>query len=515
MHKSTQVYKPKINVTIDPEVFLPVYQHLIESKNNIEFLYGSRDSGKSRHIAQVLVTICMAHPKFKCPMIRKVANTVLDSQYALIKQVCEEWKVDHLFKFTTSPQPKIVCANGGSFLGRGMDDAKKIKSLTDPTHAWIEEGSDLEEDDWTIITTSLRSNNAQTQIWYSFNPDVPMQAYEEFFLYKRYFCDANGTPIPELTFTRTITETIINPKTGLEETMKLTYGCTHSTFYDNPYCPPSRKIMYENLAKTSEYYYRVYCLGLWGRRKTGGEFLREFQSNVHAKDFIAYDPFSTVHISLDSNVYPHIAITVWQLEKLNEEHELDFWDVKQIHELPAADPENIASAAGRKIVRWLHSIDYQSTVFLYGDKSTKARNNIDDAKRSFFQIIQEAIIVAGWKVEDRILSNPPPVRSMGDFVNDMLAGNLDFAQIRISRTNLQSINDYLETKTDKDGAILKVRKADYDGGPSYEHFGHLTDTLKDFIYQAFWQEYASYVNRHNTLKPGGISAINRESKITF
>jgi PBSX family phage terminase large subunit len=510
MAKQTKVYKPKIDVTIDPDMFLPVYRHLLVKSYDIEFLWGSRDSGKSRDVAQRKIIRCLGNPHFKCAMIRKVANTVVDSQYALIKSVCEEWNIDHLFKFTTSPQPKIVCANGGVFLGRGMDDPKKIKSMTDPTDAWIEEGSDFIEDDWTIITTSLRSNNANVQIDYSFNPDIPGgEAFEDFWLFKRYFCELNGEPIKDLSFTRTITE-------RLEDGTKaeITYRATHSTFYDNPYCPPARKVYYEGLGRVSDYWHRVYCLGLWARRKTGGEFLKGFEEKIHANQILSYNPHTTIHISIDSNVYPHIAVTCWQLEKTV----IDFktvWDINQIHELPAEDPENTASAAARKIIRWLQQIGYSSTVYWYGDRSTKARNNIDDAKRSFFQIIDETLISNGYRTKDMIHPYAPPVRSIGEFVNAILIQELTFARIRISKACKQSINDYLETKTDKDGSILKIRKSDYEGGPSYEHNGHLTDTLKDFIYQAFSQEYASYVNKHNRLIVGGLTTVSRGPKVTL
>jgi len=505
----TRVYRKKISVDYDPEASLPVYRHLLDHTYDIEFLYGSRDSGKSRDIAQRKILKCLSNRHFKCALIRKVANTVKDSQWALIRSIVEEWKISGLFIFTTHPL-EIRCISGGVFLGRGLDDPKKIKSLTDPTDAWIEEGSDIEEEDWTIITTSLRSNRQKVQIDYSFNPDIPGgQAYEDFWLYKRYFCEENGNPIQDLNFTRKITE-VLNDGTIAE----LTYRATHSTFYDNRYCPPERKAYYEGLAKVSEYSYRVYCLGLWARRKTGGEFLRGFNEKTHASRILPYNPATTIHISMDSNVYPHIAITCWQLEKKFENNQT-IWDVNQIHELPASDPENTASAAGRKIVNWLKSIGYVGTVFWYGDRSTKSRNNIDDAKRSFFQIIDETLILAGFRTVDRIHPYAPPVRSMGEFCNAIFTQELTFARIHISRSCKQSINDYLEAKTDKDGGILKIRKADYEGGPSYEHNGHLTDTLKDFIYQAFPDEYSLFVNRHNRLAPGGLSTVSRLPKVTL
>lgn len=489
---------PKINIDIDPDNFLPVYQPTLGSTNDIEFLYGSRDSGKSRHIAQVMITLCLALPKFKCPLIRKVANTVKDSQWTMIKEVVEEWKMDHLFKFTTSPL-EIKCVSGGVFLARGLDEPKKIKSLTNPTHAWIEEGADITSDDWTIITTSLRSNDYKTQIWFSFNPDIP-GIYEDFWLYQRYFAHT-----ADLNFTRTLVEEL---KDGT--LVEIIYRATHSTFYDNRYCRPERKAYYEGLAKTSEYEHRVYCLGLWGVRKTGGEFLKRFQTNLHVKRNIVYDPMHPLFFSLDSNVYPYCAVGVWQIIKEGE-----VWYARQIAELPAIDPENSGSGVAKKIIKYLHQVEYyEMTVHICGDRSTKNRNTIDEQKRSFFMIVNEAILAAGFRTKDCYLPFSPAPSGIADFANAIFNNELPHLQIEIAHTCTESIKDYIITKADRDGNILKINKADYEGGPSYQHNGHFTDTLKDMIVQAFFDFYQAYVNRHKTMQPGGISKISRTSKIT-
>lgn len=489
---------PKIHVDIHPDNFLPVYQHTLGSDMDYEFLYGSRDSGKSRHIAQILVTLCLAMPKFKCAMIRKVANTVKDSQYEMLKQVCEEWKIDHLFKFTTSPVATIKCKSGGVFLGRGMDDPKKIKSLTNPSHAWIEEGADLEEDDWTIITTSLRSNNYKTQIWFSFNPDVP-GIYEQHWLYKRYFAWT-----PDLSFSAQIDETL---KDGTD--VHIRYRATHSTFYDNQWCPAERKATYEGLAKVSEYDHRVYCLGLWGTRKTGDEFLKRFKSNIHVKKLLRYDNRYRVYFALDNNAYPYCAIGVWQIIK-----EEGIWYARQVAELPAANPDNTASGVGKIIARWLLSARYRETALICGDRSTKSRNTIDPQKRSFFQIVNETVLSHGFRTEDKFLQFAPTVSSIGDFVNAVFNEEIPTIRIEIADICQESIKDYTITKADREGNILKINKADYEGGPSYQHNGHFTDTLKDMLVQAFFPEYETYVNRFAAIKPAGISVVSRQSNIT-
>jgi len=296
------------------------------------------------------------------------------------------------------------------------------------------------------------------------------------------------------------------------KTLKPSWHYIQSRIYDNvPLLAEQPDYLPQLKENLNHYEYEVFVEGNWDvQLKTGGEFLRNFELDQHVKA-VTYDESTTVHISLDSNVYPYIAVTCWQLFRTDTG-----WKVKQVHEIPCEDPYNTASWAGKSIVKWLNDIGYNEKVFLYGDRSTKNRNNIDDNKRSFFQIVNETILNAGFKTVDKILSYAPSVSSIGDFVNAIFAGEVKGIDIVIGETCKKSINDYIETKTDKDGTILKIRVPHPTiEGITMEKNGHLTDTLKDFMVQAFYQEYQMYVNRHKKLIPGGISQISRTGNITL
>lgn len=242
--------------------------------------------------------------------------------------------------------------------------------------------------------------------------------------------------------------------------------------------------------------------------QAGGEYLDEFRS-THVRP-VTYDPTLPVHVSMDNNTLPYIAITVWQILRIP-----DCYVVRQIKELPASEPENSASKAGKKIVKYLNEIKTNETVWIYGDYSTKNASTIDDNARSFFQIVNEQIINGGYRTKDMMLPHASP-SSIGDFINAILKGEITGIRIEIGEHNLISINDYNDTKKDKNGGILKVVAKDPATGASYQPFGHLTDTFKDFIVQAFRDEYIAFVNRHAKLLPGGISQPRRgHDNITF
>jgi hypothetical protein len=263
--------------------------------------------------------------------------------------------------------------------------------------------------------------------------------------------------------------------------------------FDNPYVP---RAYLESLKMLSQFEYMVFVEGNWDiQLKTGGEYLEAFELTKHVKP-VEYDDTTTVRISLDNNVLPYIAVSAWQLIKNGEG-----WIIRQFQELPAKEPENTASQAGKKIGRYLNSIGYQSRVFLNGDRSTKARNTIDDDKRSFFQIIDQNIQKEGFITKDCMDNKAPSVSDIGDFVNAILRDEVKGISIEIGENCKESISDYIVTKKDKDGGIIKKRITDPKTGASYEPNGHFTDNLKDLVYQAFKPEYEKWKNRFRNHVP--------------
>lgn len=253
---------------------------------------------------------------------------------------------------------------------------------------------------------------------------------------------------------------------------------------DNPNLPPE---YVENLKNLPRYEYEVYVLGNWNiQLKTGGEFLKSFELDQHVKP-LRYDIEKTFHVSIDSNVLPYIAVSLWQIEKLN-----DHYYCRQVHELPAKDPINTARKAAQNLADWLKSIEYKDKLFIYGDPSTKSSNNIDDDKKSFFDLFTGTLRNNGFEIQDRMSRSNKSVSSMGDFVNAIFENRIKNISIQINESCKTSINDYIETKQDKDGGILKKRETDPQTKTSFEKHGHFTDNLKDFICQCFESEFIQF-----------------------
>lgn len=285
-----------INITIPKKAFLPCYHHLLNSTSDIDFLWGGRDSGKSAHIARQLVVDCLSLPYFRCVLARKVFNTIKESQWQMIKDVCEAWGVDHLFTFNKNPL-EIHCQNGNKFICRGLDDSANLKSISNPSHCWAEEMNQMTQDDFILIMSSLRYNSGKVKMWCSFNPECDGD-YEDFWIYKTFFKDQTSE-----SFTGTW-QIEIPPMNGKPaETVTYVYTSTHTTYHDNKYCKPERAAFLEQLAVLDPYYYLVFTKGKWGNRKNEDPFCFTFEKEKHVIPTRLNRQYEVI-LSFDFNVNP-------------------------------------------------------------------------------------------------------------------------------------------------------------------------------------------------------------------
>ena len=298
---------PVININIDYDnVFLPVYKPLLTTDAKLKFIYGGRDSGKSRDIAQRKIIDCLLKPFFRCILIKKTHASIKDSQWQLIKDICEEWGIEHLFDFRTSPLEIRCKVNGNKFICRGMDDPAKIKSINEPSDAWVEEGNQLTMEDWIYIITTLRSNRGPVGIEMSFNTETKGD-YEDFWLYKEYFSHTT-----EKSFTHTKTISFGNEKIDIK------YIAIHTTYRDNPYVSTERKAYHEGLQTMNYYWYKVFTLGEWGNEENNSPWLFAFNRQKHVSHTEIFAKRSEIlYLSWDFNRNPTVC-TVIQWDQVKQ-----------------------------------------------------------------------------------------------------------------------------------------------------------------------------------------------------
>jgi phage terminase large subunit len=467
-----------VSLEFHDDIFLPVYRPLVNLTSaefeffDIDFLYGGRDSGKSRHIAMQLVIDCLMSKYFRCVLVRKVGNTIKDSQWQLIKDVVEEWGLSSLFKFSKSPL-EIRCANGNVFICRGLDEPTKLKSISNPSHCWVEEGNQITSEDFVTILTTLRYNEGNTKTWFSFNPECDGN-YTDFWLWQEWFSHTT-----DLSF-----KWIKTVEVG-EEKINYSVRATHSTYKDNPYCKPQRKALYESYknSKNNAYWYQTYTLGLWGFKRSGGEFWKSFDEAQHCHDLQPRK--STYHVVVDNNVAPYLSVQLWQVDMAGK-------TADQMDEIPCSSPYNTAARAAKRTAGYFNSLGYRDIVYMYGDPSANAKSTIDDEGKSFFAKFIDTLRNEGFKIVDRVGKSAPSITQSASFINEIYETNYAGWKIRINNKCRRSIEDYTMVKEDAEGKMLKKREKDKDTGQTFERYGHFSDCKRYFITTILADLYVKY-----------------------
>ena len=223
-----------MQVTIPRGAFNPLFRpYLTDNTHRYLILYGGAGSGKSVFAVQRFLYRLLTLPLCNILVVRAVAATNRDSTYALFRQVISRWGLSELFSCKDSDL-RISCANGNSVIFKGLDDTEKLKSITFPkgelTDIWIEEASEVLEEDFNQLDVRLRGKGAHKQMVLTFNPVSVLH-----WLKLRFFDRQDPRAV-----------------------------VLKSTYKDNQFLDEDYKRTLEGYKDTDPYYYSVYCLGEWG-----------------------------------------------------------------------------------------------------------------------------------------------------------------------------------------------------------------------------------------------------------
>lgn len=208
------------------DTFMPLFS----DTHRYLVLKGGGGSGKSIFAGRKVLERVTSERGHRWLVVRKVARTLRESCFKqLVSQLFEHYPQSGFRVNKTDMM--ISFPNGSEILFAGLDDVEKLKSIYNITGIWIEEASELLESDFNQLDIRLRGNTRYyKQIILSFNP-VSIQHW----LKKRFFDIADSR------------------------------ARTHeSTYKDNRFLDEEAVRTLEAFRDTDEYYYTVYCLGMWG-----------------------------------------------------------------------------------------------------------------------------------------------------------------------------------------------------------------------------------------------------------
>lgn len=505
----------------NPNAFL-LLKYVLDATVRFIILYGGSSSGKTFSVAQVILILTMWEGS-NTLVLRKVATSIKDTIYQSFKAAAESLGIYGHFKFVDSLKVITCLDNGARIVFKGLDDEEKIKGLESFKRVVMEELNEFEERDHKQIRKRLRGMEGQ-QIVHMFNP-----VDESNWIKKKLFdpqewhevpmeVEIGGKNLPvELTTVKSLRmnegTTVLNPRTKEPEYRPPNTVVLQSTYLNNFWIVGSPDGTYgfydEQCVADFEYdrihdpdYYNVYALAEWGVIRTGSEFFGSFNRGIHSKA-VSYDPEYPIHISVDNNVLPYISFTFWQI--LTGSKTI----LRQIDEVCAESPDNTVRKAAKLVAKRLKG--YDSTlkwrIYLHGDASTRAANSIDDEKRSWLDLLIDALGQEGIEVVDCVGNKNPSVTMSGEFINAIYEGAFEDIGIEIGENCRISIEDYMSVQKDVNGAILKTKVKNKTTGQTYEAHGHLSDTKRYLVVDTLKAEFTAFSNQRKYNVYDGDSSI--------
>lgn len=202
--------------------------------------FGGAGSGKSIHVAQDLVEYALQYGGSRQMYVRKIRNTLKESCFRELENAIELYGYGGAVSKNLTDL-SFVFPNGSKLLANGLDDKEKLKSVSAIDRIWIEEATEIEENDYDQLDLRLRGERPYPkQIIASYNP-----------ITKKHWLKARFHDTPD-------------PAVFLHK----------STYLDNAFVGEEYAATMERLRLKNPHYYRVYGLGEWGDLVEGMTFPR-------------------------------------------------------------------------------------------------------------------------------------------------------------------------------------------------------------------------------------------------
>ena len=157
--------------------FYQVHWDIRQELHTYYDLYGGRGSTKSSFISLELVMGVMEDPAANAVIFRKVASTIGTSVFEQILWAINSLNVQDLWKTTTNPYRAVYKPTGQVILFRGLDKAKKIKSIKVSKgyikYLWFEELDEFAgEEEIRSVQQSVLRGGPKYIVFKSFNPPI-------------------------------------------------------------------------------------------------------------------------------------------------------------------------------------------------------------------------------------------------------------------------------------------------------------------------------------------------------
>lgn len=437
-------------------------------------IYGGKSSAKTATVCQILAKELVLK-QVSSIAFRKESVTIpetLKKSLKLARQTLYLWPAITVQdrRFITDAESEIVM--------KGLDDEEKAKGVESYKYLFLDEVNHFSSAEYTQFDLSLRGIPGQ-KIFAAWNPvDERSWVKTELVDPVEWVETQWKLPCPDSFVRRSADGDTILIKTTYPDN----YWIVGSPCGTYGYRDENLIKRYEDLRTKNYNSYRVNVLGEWGKTEFGGEFLKSWRSELHVKE-CPYNPKLAVRLIFDENVNPYFPCGIFQLSTDGKEGYL-------IHAIAKKNPENtvrhICADIRRKLQQWGH----QEAVYIGGDATSLKQDVKQEKGHNLFTLIMAEL--KDYRPRLAVGSSNPSVRMSADFFNAVLEYNEQGLKFFADPSCKVAINDYENTKEDKNGGVDKKTVTDPVTKVSYQPFGHFVDLTRYFVCDVWSREYLNY-----------------------
>lgn len=476
--------------------FNPLYFILNKIKKDeharIILIYGGKGSAKTASVCQFISKESYCYG-LSAITFRKESTTIPTTLQKSFELAHKTMYLGNGFEALNRKYNSNV--NSSEIVLKGMDDSEKAKGVEGYTYLYFDELNQFLKKEFSDANISLRGLPGQKVIA-SWNP-VDDQIWIKTELIDQYSwtdTDEYGTLPCEHSFIRKSSNgRIILIKTTYEDNYFIAGGPEYG------YRDEALIEEYKALEKLDPNSYKVNVLGEWGKAQYGGEFLKGWKSNIHVGD-VPYNPNAALYLMFDENVNPYFPCSFYQAwTDQSHDGSVITKHLNLIHIISAKNPNNTVDKMVSEIKRKLREYGHQGIIYIGGDATSQKEDVKQEKGHDLFKLIINGLISEKgesgnpiWDIRRKINSANPSVKVSAQFTNSVLESEFLGIRVRVDRSCRTAINDYENTKEDKNGGVDKSSVRDPETKVSYQPYGHYCDIKRYALVTIYDTEYKQF-----------------------
>ena len=446
-----------------------LWKVLEDKEHELILAGGAAGGGKSYLGSAWLIIQSMRYDDTRWVVGRKTLKMLRESTLNTILSLLKTWEIPHNFNQVNLD---ITFENGSKIILKELatlpsDPEFERFGSSEYTGAFIDEVSEIDEKAVEVLRSRLRwkvaENGLVPKLLMSCNPTIN-------WVRSRFVQDDEGNPVE----------------------LKSDEAYIPFKVFDNP-DKKFRELYMKNLENIRDTQTRERLLhGNWNFvNANDAAFYSGFdgaRTLITGLKSSKYDRNKPLHITFDFNVWPFLSSLVCQVDAANKK----IYILEEVLGKPE-NKQNKTGATAELILKRYKG--HKGGCFIYGDPSGKKDDTRTQEGHNDFYIIQRTFgSKLGGRAIKRVPKAAPPVHLRGEWINEVLADNLDGWEILIDMKCRKLTEDLIYGLSDEDGGKDKTKVKDPKTGVKYEKYHHLSDALDYFLCEVLKKNWYKFKN---------------------